>query len=378
MRLKTTFRYAAFMLFVLSIFSLCTNSLWADSTPRLNNGKKWRIGYYEGGPYSDYTDTMRTLVKGLIELGWIKDRNLPALFQEMAKPYWDWLSHRNSPFLSFRAEDSYSANWDEQKRARIRKTLLKKLKAGNLDLVIAMGTWAGKDLANNEHSVPTMVLSTSDPIKAGIIKSADSSGYDHVTTRVDPNRYLRQIRMFHRIVGFQTLGIAYENTSDGRIYSAVSDVYRIAKERNFTVITCEVIDATVDTQKSNHSCMECYRQLAQKADAVYVTALTCVDRLGRQIATIFRSAKVPSFSMTGSKFVRKGMMLSISSDSGYTELGRYNAMKFAEILNGTKPVRFRQVFEDPLDIAVNMQTVRQIGFDMPKSILSIATEIYDQ
>ena len=101
MRFKTTFRQAIFMLSFLSIFSLGTVSLWADNTPRLNNGKKWRIGYYEGGAYSDYTDTMRTLVKGLSELGWIKDQNPPDLFQEMPKPYWDWLSHCNSPFLFF-------------------------------------------------------------------------------------------------------------------------------------------------------------------------------------------------------------------------------------------------------------------------------------
>ena len=80
MRYKITFRCATLMLFFLSIFSLWTDSLWADSTPILNNGNKWRIGYYEGGPYSDDTDTMRTLVKGLIELGWIKDRNPPGLF----------------------------------------------------------------------------------------------------------------------------------------------------------------------------------------------------------------------------------------------------------------------------------------------------------
>jgi ABC-type uncharacterized transport system substrate-binding protein len=144
------------------------------------------------------------------------------------------------------------------------------------------------------------------------------------------------------------------------------------------VITCEVIDATADTQKSDRSCMACYRQLAQEADAVYVTALTCVDRLKTPLAEIFRSAGVPSFSMVGSKYVQKGLMLSISSDSDYTELGRYNAAKFGEILNGTKPITLKQVFEDPLAIAVNMQTVRQIKFDMPKSILSIATEIYNR
>ncbi len=362
------------ILFIPSMFAFST---WADVAPKLNGGEKWRIGYYEGGPYSDYTDTMRTLVKGLIASGWIDDQNPPEYFNESPKPYIEWLIQCNSQYLSFRAADCYSANWNDKRRIEIRGDLLEKLKSGTLDLVIAMGTWAGLDLANNEHIVPVLVLSTSDPIRAGIVKSADNSGYDHVTARVDPNRYFRQLRMFHRIVGFKTLGIAYENSSDGRIYSAITEAQQVAKERSFKIITCEVIDTTVDTQKSDSTCMACYRQLAENTDAIYVTALTCVDRLGPKIANIFRAAGKPSFSLVGSKLVKEGMMLSISSDSGYAGLGRYNAMKFGEILNGTQPITLNQVFEDPLDIAVNMETVRQIGFDLPESIIKVASEVYE-
>lgn len=363
---------------VVLVAMLLVSPLYASSAPRLKHGKKWRIGYYEGGPYSDYTRTMGTLVRGLMELGWIEKQHVPELKDEMPEPYLDWLAKCNSRYLSFKAEDSYSAEWDDRQRSAIRQELLKKLKAGSLDLVIAMGTWAGIDLANNEHSVPVLVLSTSDPIKAGIIKSADDSGFDHVTARVDPTRYLRQIRMFHRIVGFKTLGVAFENTPEGRIYSAVDDLREIAKERGFKVVFCEVLDTTSDTKKSDQSCLECYRKLAQETDAVYITALACVDRQARTIAEILRKARIPSFSMVGSEFVKKGVMLSISSDSGYKELGRYNARKFGEILNGAKPVDLKQVFEDPLEIAVNMETVRQIGFHMPESILKIATEIYEE
>jgi ABC-type uncharacterized transport system substrate-binding protein len=223
-----------------------------------------------------------------------------------------------------------------------------------------------------------MVLSTSDPVRAGIIQSAEDSGLDHVTARVDPRRYLRQIRMFHRIVGFNTLGIAFENTPDGKIYSAISEAQQIAKERNFKIITCEVLDAIPDTQESDRSCFKCFRELSEKAEAVYVTALTCVDRKTSEIADIFKSARVPSFSLVGSKWVKSGILLSISSDSGYTELGKYNANKFGEILNGTIPRTLNQTFEDPLDIAVNMETVRAIDFYMPKSILKIATEIFGE
>lgn len=378
MRSKTNRYLCLIALFIISVFVDLYSAKAAQTAPTLNNGKKWRIGYYEGGPYSDYTDTMRTLVKGLIELGWIKDKNPPNFFDEIPKPYLDWLTQCNSPFLSFNAEDSYSADWDDRKRLLIRKALLKKLKAGALDLVIAMGTWAGLDLANNEHSIPVLVLSTSDPIGAGIIKSADNSGYDHVTARVDSTRYLRQLRMFHRIVGFKTLGIAYENTPDGRIYSALSEARQVAEKRGFKVILCEVMDTTADTQKSDQSCIECYQKLSQAAEAVYLTALTCADRQLAEIVNIFRAARVPSFSMLGSKFVKKGIMLSISSDSGYTELGRYHAMKLGAILNGVKPIELNQVCEDPLDISVNMETARQIGLKMPGNILKIATEIYEK
>jgi ABC-type uncharacterized transport system substrate-binding protein len=350
----------------------------AQTAPTLNNGKKWRIGYYEGGPFTDYTDTMGTFIRGLTALGWIKGGILPEPVDELSKPYWDWLTQCNSPFLSFNAQDSYSAGWDDQNRLEIRKALLEKLKTGALDLVIAMGTWAGLDLANNEHAVPVLVMSTSDPIGAGIIKSAETSGHDHVTARVDATRYLRQLRMFHRIAGFKTLGIAYENTPTGFFYSAISEARQVARERGFELVLCEVIDTTADTQKSDHSCIECYQKLSQSAEAIYVTALGCADRQLPLIVDILRTARVPSFSQLGSKFVKRGIMLSISSDSGYTALGRYNAMKFGAILNGAKPIELNQVFEDPLDISVNMETVRQIGFNMPANILRIAAEVYEK
>jgi len=365
---------------ILMMFLCCVfiSSGFAKNGPKLNNGKKWRIAYYEGGPFSEYTDTMRTLVAGLIELGWITEKNPPDYRQEMPKPYLDWLIKSNSPYLSIDPENCYSANWDDKVRVKSKNELLSKLKNGSIDLVIAMGTWAGQDLANNEHSIPVMVLSTSDPIRAGIIQSAEDSGVDHVTARVDPTRYLRQIRMFHRIAGFNTLGIAFENSPDGKIYSALNEARQVAQERNFQIVTCEVHDSIPDFAESDQSCYRCYRELIKKADAVYVTALACADRRTSEIADILKNGSVPSFSLLGSKGVKEGLLLSISSDSGYAELGRYNSDKFGKILNGSMPRTLNQIFRDPLDIAVNLETARAIHFDIPKSILKIATEIYGE
>lgn len=69
-----------------------------------------------------------------------------------------------------------------------------------------MGTWAGRDLATDEHNVATMVTSTSDPVSAGIVKIASDSGRDHVWARTNPDRYKQRVRMFHRIFGFHEDG----------------------------------------------------------------------------------------------------------------------------------------------------------------------------
>ncbi len=376
--MKTKVKRGAILLFSLSI--LLVPDLYADSgnAPRLNNGKKWRVSYYEGGPYSEYTDTMRTLVQGLIKIGWITAKNPPDFRQEMPKPYIDWLTKHDSPYLSFKAEDCYSADWDDQKRVVMRRDLIKKLKRGDIDIVLAMGTWAGLDMANNEHSVPVMVLSTSEPIRAGIIKSATDSGFDHVTARVDPNRYARQLRMFHRIVGFDTLGIALEDTEEGHSYSAINEARQIAEERGFELITCNVQDSIPDKQESDRSCFNCFHELSKKADAVYLTALVCADTRTKELADIFKNARIPSFSMLGSKWVKDGILMSISSDSGYAGLSGYNADKFGKILNGTKPRNLNQIFEDPLEIAINMATAKAIGFPMPQSMLKIAAEVYEE
>ena len=98
----------------------------------------------------------------------------------------------------------------------MQQTVLDRLREQqDIDLMIAAGTWAGQDLANNRHNTSTLIISASNPISAGIVKSVDDSGFDHVHARVDPDRYLRQLRVFHDLVGFRRLGIALEDSDAG-------------------------------------------------------------------------------------------------------------------------------------------------------------------
>ncbi len=365
---------------ILLTFFTCSISFAGNTAvPVLKNGKKFRIAYYEGGPYTDYTGSMKAIIRGLIEHNWINRTEIPEIDYNTPMPYWEWLCKKaKSPYLEFRSEDAYTGNWDDNERSAVRSRIIKKLQSEKIDLIIAMGTWAGQDLANTRHSVPVIVVSTSNPIEAGIVKSAKDSGLDHVTARVDQERYLRQIRMFHRLTGFKRLGVAYGDTPEDLLYSAIPDVKKAASERGFEVETCKFKDVNTNREDANTECIKCYEKLAENTDAVYVTALLSVDDQLDRLVDLFIKKRIPSFSMLGSKYVKSGILMSLSTDEGYRAQGLYDAEKIIRILTGTKPRDLSQEFPDPLYISVNMDTAGKIGFQVPASILRIANEVYGE
>jgi len=344
--------------------------------------KKWRIGYYEAGPYQTYPKTLIAIVNGLADLGWIEPIVIPQ--QENDKDtdkLWAWLAANiRSKYLEFVPNAFYSYNWNKAIREQSRQTVIKRLKeAKDIDLMIAMGTWAGQDLANNEHSVPMIVCSVSDAVGSKIISSVEDSGYDHVHAHVDPTRFIRQLRSFHDVFGFKKLGVIFINTVSGRSYAATEDIRKVAKERNFEIAECYVPDGGA-TPEANAKVIECAETLAPKIDAFYLTMMAVVNKetLPRIISAM-NTAKIPTFSQLGPDEVRQGVLLSIATPN-FKAWGKFHAEVIAKIINGAKPRELDQVFELPAKIAFNAAEAMTIGlkpeiFDL---LSKTAAEVYKE
>ncbi|MCP4404497.1 MAG: ABC transporter substrate-binding protein, partial [bacterium] len=205
----------------------------------------------------------------------------------------------------------------------------------DIDLMIAGGTTGGKSLANDKHSIPTIVISSSDPIGSGIVKSVEDSGYDHLHATVDPFRYERQIRIFYDIIGFQTLGVAYENTDTGRTYAAMNDVELVAGEYGFEIVSCYTQGDVPDLKVSEESVKQCFQELGEKkVDAIYVTVQNGVNlRSIPELVEIVNSFRIPTFAQSTSEEVKYGFLLSISQ-AGQKYIGQFHAQVVAKVLNG--------------------------------------------
>ncbi|WP_088148216.1 ABC transporter substrate-binding protein [Achromobacter denitrificans] len=342
------------------------------------DGAKWRIGYFESGDYSEYPRTLRVTVEGLQKLGWL---SLPAMPDGLSgRQMWEFLAdNARSDTLEF-VRDAWwqPGNFDAAQRPAVREAIKQRLSTRrDIDLIIAMGTWAGQDMAAMDTPVPTIVASTSDAIGARITRSAQDSGQDNLHARVQPERYQRQVRLFHEIVPFKRLGLVYEDSPEGRTYSAVEAVEQVAREQHFEVLTCNAPSNGIPPEVATRNAMECYAKLAPQVDAAYVTVHRGVTPASIDtVAEILRQARVPSFSMLGSEEVKHGLLLSLAQ-ADYSYVGLFYAETMARIFNGAKPRDLSQVWIDPAKIALNLETARVIGFDPPVDILLAADEVYE-
>lgn len=368
------------LVFALTFF-LISKGFAADypATPRLkDNGKKHRIVFLQGGPYFEYDMVFKAVIRALMELGWAEKISLPAQSTDSAQSLYTYLAaHKEwSKYLEFAADGFYDNDWKENKR---QPTMQKLLKRRDVDMIFAYGTWAGQDMKNmpaNFDRVPVVVMDVSDPLRSKIVDSNEDSGRSNLTARVDPLRYQRQLRLFHQIIGFKRLGMAFEDTVEGRSYSAITDVEKVSREQNFEIVQIRHPGYV----KSKNQAVEWYLQsvskLAPKVDAFYITQQLAVDNESlSKIVEILNSHKIPTFSQTGSMEVRRGLLLSIAT-ADYKYVANYHARKIAQILNGAEPRKLPILFEDPPKIAINLQTASTIGFDPPVDILSAADEVY--
>ena len=380
MKLKTKLQ----ILICMSLFLVWPGASFAGEKlfkvdPITNDGKKWKIGYYEGGAYINYQKQLTETVKGLMQLGWVEKAELPEQTGEETVTLWTWLStEAKSDYVEFVADAHYSAFWENDKRSEVEDEIVFRLNNDkDIDLMIAMGTWAGKGLANYRHRTNTLVFSTSNPISSGIIKSVEDSGFDHVHVRVDPKRNERQLMVFHEMIGFHKLGVIYEDSLAGRSYAAIETIEALSETHDFEIVRCHTQSDTSDQDLAEQGVINCFNKLVKDADAIYVTQQGGVNSRSIPILVeIANKHKIPTFSQSGAREVSYGILASLSR-AGYKYVGRFHAETIAKVFNGALPNQLNQLYEEPPKIALNLKTAEIIGFDPPIVLLGATDEFFD-
>lgn len=344
-------------------------------------GGKWRIGYYEGGPYFNYRRNLVGFVEGLMDLGWIE----PAEVPDVGGPdnnalLWPVLAATlRSDFLELAPEAFWSAGWSATCREEVREDCIRRLNAGEVDFMLAAGTWAGQDLANDRHNVPLTVCAVSNAVFSGIIRSPLVSGRDHVHAKSDPERYVRMTRLFYNLFGFKRLGITYEDSPDGRVHAGVREIEQVSREFGFEVVRCLAPFVGVDIATCEEKVIACQEELAPQVDAAIIPVHRGVNpRVMSRILAPYFARRIPTFSQQGSLEVRRGALMGMTLGRGaFRQVGTFHAKAAASAFHGIPVGRLPLVFEDPRGLALNRETARRIGFTVPPGLDLVAEDVFD-
>jgi len=373
-------RFGLLILMFLLFFSFsCKDNI--SYKPITNHGKKWQIAYYQGGDYTSYPAYTKQVVKNLSKLGWIEPFVYPDWKKEVSMEIiWEWLSNNiKSDYIEFKKDGFYSSNWDRTSRAENKSNILKRLKHINdIDLVFALGTWGGQDLANDKHSTPVIVMSVTSPVESNIIPSIEDSGLDHLTAGISTNRYLNQIRLFHDIVGFENLGVVFEDTPNGRTFTNYTELKVVSEERVFELIEAYAPEEKTSEEMCGEKYFKALESIIDKIDAVWIGPHTGSQaKFMNRISKLLIEKKIPSWSQLDNGHVEKGILFSISPED-FDTVGLFEAQKIARILRREKPRDLPIEFSSRLGLSINIDTATKIGFNIPKGVISVADKIYER
>ncbi len=366
-----------FLLNILLVLFIAFPAAAASSSA--HGEKTWRVLYVEGGPFGNYQQTLAWTARGLERLGMIDNGQVEIpKNSESAREMWQWLAEHAKGRVTFLRDGFYSAQWDAAARELVKNAIKERVrKRGDVDLIIAMGTWSGVDMAEEDLGIPVFSMSVTDAVAAGIVHSVEDSGKNNVHAQLEPGRFKRQLMLFHEIFHFKKLGVPFEDTPEGRNTAAMDEIEKTAAELGIELVKRSAPLDLPDENQAFGNLKGCVESLAKEADALYLTYTSTPLRRVPELMAPVVAAGIPSFSQAGPQFVEYGVLMSLSQVD-FEDIGLFEAESITAVINGKKPRDVSQIFEPELGLTINLRTAMRIGWNPPLEILAAVDNIYHQ
>jgi ABC-type uncharacterized transport system substrate-binding protein len=360
------------------IFSVYNQRLYSSESfpPCLNNGKKWKIGYFESGKSMKYSSSLKNYINYLAKTGWadaIDWKKLPA--DSTSKEIWNFLAQNmRSEYIQIDKKYFWSSDWSLSKREKIRKQLIYALQRKNVDLMLTMGAWGGQDLANNQHSVPIICLESSLNIKKLLRRNGEIP--ENLYFPRNPNFLLRQIRLFRKITKFKTLGVVYVASSEGRFRANLKLLKKLSKEKNFELIAVRILPhKELNSTERLKNYIQAHEQIVKKIDAMWLTSdFMDNPESASKLLTPFFKYKIPTWYPYGKRGVANGAVFGVIHNP--LKRAQHYAAITAKIFNGVKPASQIKILPIDNHLIINCAAAKKINFKITKSLLSVAEKTY--
>ncbi|MCT4621747.1 MAG: hypothetical protein N4A62_20465 [Marinisporobacter sp.] len=348
-----------------------------DLTPAKINGDKFKIGYIESAEFVNYPASFYYLLKGLEEIKWIKNiDHIPfQIGQKVTKPMWSYLANKEvSSSLEFVEDFHYTLEYmnEEDKEA-----MRNRIEKNEVDLLIVLGTAAGKLVSNINTDTPRMIFSVTDAVKVGISENYERSNKPNIWAHTDPERFERQLKAFYDLFKFKNIGIVMENSNRAKAFTPLEEIKKLADEFGIK-LTVKYVDMPInsnDYDRYKEDLKNAYNEISNEVDAFYITVAAIDYHWLEETLDPFYKKNIPVFSQLGGKEVAYGALMSINVSS-FKEIGQFGARRIVQVLKGEKPEELTQKFVSTPQIDINLEVARKIEYPVSFNLLLVADQVY--
>ncbi|MDD5728332.1 MAG: ABC transporter substrate binding protein [Victivallales bacterium] len=344
--------------------------------PCLNNGKKWTLGYLQSGKLKRYNSSLRHFINHLAQLGWLKPVDWSKLPPDSpAVAAWRFLADNvQSDYLQINRKHFWCHDWNLTTRGKNRKALLAAFTRKEVDLMLAMGSWAGLDMADEAYRTPALALESSFSLAGVLGCSGKLPG--HLYLPDYPEVLLRQMRLFRKITKFKTLGVVYIANPEGRHRAGLEQLRCLSRIEKFTLVEAQIPpDENMSQEELLRKYLEAHNKIASRIDAMWVTTtlVNYPDTAAKVLAPFFKY-RIPTWYPHGQEGVAHGVVFGVVSKP--CKRTAHHARAAAQILHGRPPASLAADMFIGNNLAINCAAAGKINFKIPKNLLAVAQKSY--
>ena len=241
------------------------------------------------------------------------------------------------------------------------KNIAQKFVGDEVDVIVAIATPAAQAALSETTDIPIVFAAITDPVDAELVDSLETPG-GNVTGTSDEVSAEQIMSLANDITpGFKTIGALYNIGEDNSV-SVVAGLKDYATKNGYKVVESTVTNTSEVQQAAQY--------LADKVDVVFSPIDNTVASSMAVVTDIFNNADIPYY-VSADSMVADGGLATYGID--YTVLGKETATMIVDILEGADPATMAVKKMSDMSIYVNTDTAKEIGVEIPNTVLEKAT-----
>lgn len=254
---------------------------------------------------------------------------------------------------------------DAQADMTIAQSIAQQFAQDEPDLILAIATPTAQAMANATKDIPILITAVTDPVAAQLAESLERPG-GNVTGTSDYVSIAAQLELLQQILpDAQSIGLIYNSGEQNSIVQA-EEVKKYAAEHGLTVVEA--------TPTNSSEVLQAAQSLVGKVDAIYVPTDNTVVSALEAVVKVSYENQLPMFPGEGDSVARGGVA---TTGVDYYKLGRQTGEQALKILAGANPAEVPIETQKDLAVIVNLDAAKQVGIEIPQSILDQAVEIIE-